>query len=165
MSSFRIRPRFKHLSSLSSQEVHDALLQQIKSQNLPYSTMMVMDNITVKLPEHMQQLWSPQLSMSMEKTDEGTIIRGLYGPNPSVWAVFFFGYVLLGLISVFVGMYGFSLAMLGQPAPLLWVIPGCGAVAAILYFLAQTGQKLGAEQMYRLHLFYESALHDTVPVD
>jgi hypothetical protein len=35
---------------------------------------------------------------------------------------------------------------------------------AILYFVAQTGQKMGAEQTFQLHHFFEESIGETVHI-
>lgn len=129
-----------------------------------FSTTTVEGHITLMIPMTERHFWSPQLSLSFEQTDEGTIIRGLYGPNPTVWAIFFFGYISLGILALFALMAGSSQWMLGMEAPLLWVVPACAVVALILYLVAQAGQKVGAEQMYRLHHFYEATVGSVVHI-
>ena len=99
----------------------------------------------------------------MEEISEGGLeIRGLYGPKPSVWAVFFMSYAALAVLSLFAGVFGLSQIMLNNSAPILWAIPIMGAVAAGLYLVAQGGQKIGAEQMFRIHHFYEQIIKHRV---
>ena len=89
--------------------------------------------IVLRIRPQDQHFWSPQLSLSYEKDEENesfTVIRGLYGPNPTVWAFFTYGYAALGIIATFIGMYGFSQYSLGQDAKILWALPVL-AVAAL----------------------------------
>ncbi len=165
MSSFRIRPRFKQLTKEPSKHLQDRLIEKLENGVAKFVATSVQDHITLTIPSVEKHFWSPQLSLSFEETEEGTIIRGLYGPNPTVWAVFFFGYVSVGILALFGLMAGSSQLMLGQEAPVLWSLPACGIVAIILYFVAQTGQKMGAEQMFRLHHFYEDTVGSVVHID
>lgn len=124
--------------------------------------------IVVNIHPKEVHFWSPQLSISFEADDEDgsfTIIRGLYGPNPTVWAFFFYGYVALGILATFLGMYGFSLYSLGHDAKILWALPVLAVVALALYFVAQFGQKIGAEQMFTLHHFFEDSVGHRIHID
>ncbi len=64
-------------------------------------------------------------------------------------------YAALAVLSLFAGVFGLSQMMLNNSAPILWAIPIMVAVAVGLYLVAQGGQKIGAEQMFRIHHFYE----------
>ena len=70
----------------------------------------------------------------------------------------------LGIIGLFILVIGFSRISLGMSSGILWVIPVLLTVAAVLYIIAQAGQKIGAEQMYTLHHFFEDLIHDEVNI-
>lgn len=164
MSSFRIRPRFKHLVKEEQQLLEQRILDALKNDTPPCIPKATKGYINLTIPVKDQHFWSPQLTLSFETTDEGTIIRGLYGPNPTVWAIFFFGYVAVGILSTVAGMWGFARYNLGLSAEMLYAVPVLGAVGIGLYIIAQLGQKIGAEQMYRLHHFYEDVIHDKISI-
>lgn len=121
----------------------------------------------IKIPIKERHFWSPQLTLTIERNEgeKNCTIRGLYGPKPSVWAIFFMSYAALGLMSLFIGIYGLSLYLLEKPAPIMWLIPVFFVVALVLYFIAQTGQKLGAQQMYQIHHFYETITKHQVNIE
>lgn len=121
-------------------------------------------HIYIRIHPAQQHFWSPQLHLTFAQENEQVIVRGLYGPNPSLWAVFFFGYVAIGVLSLFIGMWGFARYSLGLDASILWIIPGLGVLALILYAASQAGQKMGAQQMFDIHHFYESFVKDKVVV-
>jgi hypothetical protein len=158
MSSFRIRPRFKHLCNVDQDEIEKRMKAALDHPDADCVAVTLPGHLYLKIPIEERHFWSPQLHVTFEKSEEGTIVRGLYGPNPTVWAIFFFGYVALGLVFFFAGMWGLSRLSLDMSAGVLWVLPIAAGLALILYFIAQTGQKIGAEQMYRLHLFYEGTI-------
>jgi hypothetical protein len=158
MSSFRVRPRFKQLCDLSQKEVESRLKAALDEENADCVAVSLPGHVYLKIPLEERHFWSPQLHITFEEDGKGTVIRGLYGPNPTVWAIFFFGYVSLGLIFFFAGMWGLSRWSLDMSAGVLWVLPITAVLALVLYIIAQTGQKIGAEQMYRLHLFYEGTI-------
>ena len=89
---------------------------------------------------------------------------GLLG-TPTVWAIFFFGYVAVGILGSIAAMWGFARMNLGMSYEILWAVPVFAAIALGLYIASQFGQKLGAEQMFRLHHFYEDLVHDKISVE
>lgn len=165
MSSFRIRPRFKHLVTKQVREVEDEIISAMDQTKEVYTAGFVQGHLYLLIPVKERHYWSPQLHLSTEQTDEGTIIRGLYGPNPTVWGLFFFGYVTLGMAFFFIGFWGLSKWSLGQPSGILWALPFIAGAAMVLYIIAQMGQKVGAEQMFRLHHFYEEIFEDKVHIE
>jgi hypothetical protein len=161
MSSFRIRPRFKHSIKGETVEVQKKLLEELNEQKL-FTSSFLSGHLYISICSKNQHFWSPQLNLTFEQEDENVIIRGLYGPKPTLWALFFFGYVVLGILTVFVGMWGLTQWSLGMPSMVLWAIPVFAVLAATLYFMAQTGQKLGAQQMFDIHHFYEETIGDKI---
>ena len=152
MSSFKIRPRFKHAITANQADFEHTLIEGLKKNEF-LSFQHLPGHLTIKLDPEKRHFWSPQLSLSLEQEEDTVIIRGLYGPNPTLWAVFFFGYVIIGLMALFVGMWGLAKWMLGQDYMILWLLPVMGVFAVALYISAQIGQKLGAQQMFDIHHF------------
>ena len=160
MTSIRIRPRFKDVYSITPQEVEQQVREHLKLPDCPCIAKIIPGFIVLNVLPKNQHFWSPQLSLSFEKDEESdkTIIRGLYGPNPTVWAIFTFGYGAISILALFLGFYGFSQYSLGQDASILWSLPVLAIAAVVLYFVAQFGQKLGVEQTFTLHHFFEESV-------
>lgn len=165
MSSFKIRPRFKHLVSGNKEELEKRLLENIQAKESDFLCTHLPGHIYIKVLPEKQHFWSPQLHLSFEQDDENVIIRGLYGPNPTVWAIFFFSYVALGILSLFIGMWGLTRWSLEMDATILWAIPVFALIALILYISAQAGQKLGAQQLFDIHHLFEELMGDHVIVE
>lgn len=165
MSSFRIRPRFKHLVIESQEHLEERICEALKKEK-QFVCNHLSNHLYIKINAKERHIWSPQLHLSFEEeSSERVVVRGLYGPNPTVWAFFFFGYVALGLASLFIGMWGLSMYSLKGEADILWFLPGFGVAAIVLYLISQTGQKLGAQQMFDIHHFYENSVKDKVLID
>lgn len=164
MSSLRIRPRFKHVIEAEKEDlqrkIHDALQQE---ELLTYTVLP--GHTYIRIDASHQHFWSPQLHLTFQQENKNVIIGGLYGPNPALWAVFFFGYVVIGLLSLFVGMWGFAQHSLGMDSTILWAIPGLGFIGLVLYLASQAGQKMGAQQMFDIHHFYERFSKDRVLIN
>lgn len=159
MTSFRVRPRFRQELDVPPAK----LMGMIKGYVINHSDLcdgtFVSNHITLKIPQAQQHFWSPQLDVSLEENEGGTIIRGLYGPKPSVWTLFMFGYSVVGILMLFLSLTTFSKWSLGMPVPEIWAIPVLAMLGLGLYFISQVGQKLGAEQTFQLHHIFEEALH------
>ncbi len=163
MSSFRIRPRFKHFITADKEELERTISTAL-AQEKQFSHYHIPDHICIKINPSERHVWSPQLDLSFEQEGEIVIVRGLYGPNPTLWALFFFGYMIIGILSLFLGMWGLSVWIIGGDTSILWAIPGLGLAAFLLYLFGQTGQKLGAQQLFDIHHFFESITKDRIEV-
>lgn len=168
MTSVRIRPRFKAKYRMKPEEVGDLVRKHMAELDCGCSAKILPGFIVLNVRKQEEHFWSPQLSLSFEvdeENEEFTIIRGLYGPNPTVWALFTYGYAALGILATFLGMYGFSQYTLGQNAAILWSLPVFAVLALVLYLVAQFGQKLGAEQMFTLHHFFEDSVGHRIHIE
>lgn len=164
MTSFRIRPRFRIEVELTPEELKERFRERIAQPGAPCTAAYFPEHIVLRLPIEEQHLWSPQLELALEEQEGGALIRGLYGPKPQVWTFFAFAYGALGVLGLFIGIIGTSQLGLGLPAHILWVLPLLAGIALFLYILSQTGQKLGAEQTFTLHHFFEETVNKKVGI-
>ncbi|MEM6262222.1 MAG: hypothetical protein AAGI38_06930 [Bacteroidota bacterium] len=159
MSSFRTRPRFQQVLPLTSDQISQRLQRRIQEEGAPFKGTFIRDYVVLRVQEEDRHFWSPQLSLSMEEAEEGgTLIYGLYGPNPTIWVLMLFGYSVLGIFLMFGAIIGFAQMNLGKDAPILYALPIFIAGIIGLYMVGQTGQKLGAEQTFELKQFYEETI-------
>ena len=167
MTSIRIRPRFKKSTKELPENLTARFKEQVKKPDAVCVARILPNYMVFRIPEQKRHFWSPQLSVSIDKDEEDgnkTILRGLYGPNPTVWALIFYGYVILGIIGMFAAIAGLSELSLGNDPYMLWALPGLGGAAIILYFIAQFGQKMGVEETFMIHHFFEETLGEHVHI-
>ncbi|HMQ47039.1 MAG TPA: hypothetical protein PKA00_06330 [Saprospiraceae bacterium] len=159
MSAIEIRPRFRMELPLPPGEIIGQLKQAINQPTAKIVGFIADHHVVLKIPQEQRHYWSPQLSLEVEDNEKGgSLIRGLYGPAPSVWLMFLFFYYVIGAICLFTGIMGFAQVSLGMPAPILWVLP-MGAILAVGLFLsAKAGERLGRDQMLELKIFLEEVL-------
>ena len=164
MTSFRIRPRFRLQVDIQPEEVKERFRKGTAVPGAPCTAAYFPEHIILRLPEEEQHFWSPRLELALEEQSEGTLIRGLYGPSPQVWTMFTIAYGATGTLALFIAIIGTSQLMLDLPGHVLWALPVLGGFALFLYLASQTGQKLGAEQTFTLHHFFEHTVGKKVPV-
>ncbi len=159
MTSFRVRPRFRQEVDMPPEQLVGMIKEYVIQHSGLCDATFLKNHITLKIPHSQQHFWSPQLDVSLEEQEGGSLMRGLYGPKPSVWTLFMFAYSLVGILILFLSLTTFSKWSLGLAIPEAWAIPVLGLVGLGLYFISQVGQKLGAEQTFQLHHIFEEALH------
>lgn len=106
---------------------------------------------TFQVPEEQRHFWSPQLSLSLEETESGTRIRGLYGPAPNVWLMFMFIYFFLGFATLVTLIIGLSRYNLGLSYYILWLVPFLVGGFVVLWLSGKAGKKIGHDQIYQIH--------------
>ena len=157
-NKYRVRPRFEITCPLSTDQIVEAAQNYAQRED---STCLVQGYhgfVKILLPLSEQHYWSPQLNINLIEDENGTLMRGLYGPRPAVWTMFVFFYGLIGVAILFVAIFGFSQLSLDRPAPILWLLPVLIVVFLTLYLVSYFGQKLGHDQMIILHNFVEASL-------
>ena len=154
---FKVRPRFKIQTAFTIDELVDKIKKALDQENATCRGGVHVMGGTISLPQDQRHYWSPQLSLSFEETETGTILRGLYGPRPAVWGMFVFFYSIIGIATMIVGTIGFSKLTLGGSGSLLWSVPVLLLIFLSLYLVSYTGQKVGKKQMITLHRFIEQA--------
>lgn len=164
MSSFRIRPRFTVYSSLSAGEIIQKTRTNLKDPAASCAGIAMQDHITLRVLQEERHFWSPQLSIVLFDENAGTRLEGRYGPMPNVWVLFTFGYLALSTLLIFTLIIGLSQKSLGLDSSVLWLVPFLAGGLAVLYFLSQMGQKLGAAQMFYLHHEIEAILGQKIPI-
>ncbi|NJK89011.1 MAG: hypothetical protein HC923_06115 [Myxococcales bacterium] len=98
-------------------------------------------------PRRQRRVWSPWLSFTVREHPEGSLLVGFFAPHPSVWTMYIAGYAILAFLLLGLGFFGLSQWLAGEAPTMLWSVPICLALAAILYLSAFLGQSLTASQM------------------
>jgi len=166
MSSFRIRPHIRQTMDQDMATVQETLAGRLRRPEARCDVKDFHGYLSLHIPDQDQHFWSPQLTLSLEESDDGqTIIQGVYGPNTNVWSLFLYGYLMVGTLGLFAAVLGFSQWLIGKQPWGLWILGALLAVAAGLYLVAQFGQKLGARQTFLLHQEFEAAVGGPVEID
>lgn len=167
MSSFRLRPKFDIIVDSKANDIIQTAKTRLKQQDAPCTGIAMQDHITLRILQQERHFWSPQLSILLISDDESnqTAIKAVYGPMPNVWTFFTLSYLAISVLAVFISIIGFSQYSLGLESKILWVLPVLAFFALFLYFLSQFGQKLGAEQMFTLHHFFEEVIGRRIHIE
>lgn len=158
MEKIEIRPRFYYTSPLAPEHVLKALEEALAKDDAPINGLVIDQHVYLRIPHEDQHFWSPQLSLEVEATENGSQVNGLFGPRESVWLMYIFFYALLGFLIVVVMIMGFSQLNLGLSARILWAIPVLLLLMVLAFLTAKAGQKLGHDEMRLLYDFFRDAI-------
>jgi hypothetical protein len=112
--------------------------------------------------EQQRRFWSPHLSVRVDDSDSGSVLRGRFAPRPEVWTLIVFLYFLMVFAVALGAAFGYVQWVVGDtPWGLLTVPIGTVTIAA-LHAASLVGQRLSADQMQQLrevlNLLLECAL-------
>ena len=98
-----LRPRFK----IEIPRYNEAILsdfQNAKATQSEFIVIRVEEHVFIRFPKDKQHYWSPQLHLEIHKIDDNSsVVKGLFGPNPTVWSLFIFLHILIaGLFIAFI---------------------------------------------------------------
>lgn len=165
MTPVAVRPRFKKQCACIPAHVEERIQQRLQTPDSPCVGHFVEGYIVLKMPADQRHFWSPQLSVSFEEEDGRTIIRGLYGPDPAIWAFFFYGRAIVGIIAMMVLVAGLSEWWLHNDLTYFLLLPLCLLAAAGLWAVARFGRRIGEPQTLVLHHFFEEAVGTHVELE
>lgn len=165
MSNIQIRPKFKIKHSLKPEEILDKLQEHLDKNNADCKGTILENYAILRIPTDKQHYWSPQLSIDVEQDDNGTSIKGMFGPRPSVWMMFA-GFYIFSFFAAIVGLvYGFSQLTLDMTPHGFWIFIFAVILLVVAYSIAYSGQKLGHDQMVLLRSFLEKSLRTDIEIN
>lgn len=139
--------------------VKDKIKTRLVSKDALCTGKIVDNHVIFKIPVSQQHYWSPQLTLDLESKNGGSLIRGLYGPNPAVWTMFVFFYSMIGFLTMLGLIFGLSQMILKMDPYGLWAVPIGGFLLIGLFVISKTGQKIGQKQMHQLKDFLDDSLN------
>ncbi len=154
-----LRPRFKLKINTDNQKALLAF-EKVKKEQTDFVVKRVDNHVIIRFPKEKQHFWSPQLHIEIdEEGEKKSIIRGLFGPSPTVWTLFMFFHFIVG--GLFIGFavwaysnwslrYSYSLQVTGMIAMVvLWLV---------LYIAGRMGKAKGKPEIKQLCTFLEDTL-------
>jgi hypothetical protein len=110
------------------------------------------NHIWMNMPDGKREYWSPHLHLELEAKDTNeTHIRGLFGPEPTLWTLFMFLHFMVAGIFVIFSAIAYSNYMLKLPTTIdLFVMLLMVIVWFLLYFIARQIRFKGYKQMNEL---------------
>lgn len=156
---FVLRPRFKMELNHPNEKVL-TIFHEAKNTQSDFILSRVGDHVFIRLPRHIQHFWSPQLHLEVNEIDSNScMLRGLFGPNPTVWTLFMFIHFFVAGMFIAFGIWSYTNWNLGNSygiqlgLMILMVFIWFG-----LYVAGRMGRSKGTTEMHRLHDFMNETL-------
>lgn len=148
----RLRPRFKHKTSLDKTE----LFNRIKTLKLKYKTkyrLTQSDNhLWIHHHRSREKLFTPNLHLEIIDDDEPNVtIKGLYSPNNSYWTLFIFLHFILACLFIGFAIMAYTKSIMDESYVLYNILIITTVLVWIgLYIFARINRKKGLPQAYDL---------------
>ena len=165
MFSWRLRPSFRQELTLGREEARERIVEQVRRAHANCEVKSFPGFIALRIPQEERHFWSPRLHISLEEDESGrTQARGTFGPNANVWALYLYGYLIVGIVGMFSGMFGACQLVVGMSAWGIWIFAGTLVIALAMYLASRVGQRLAAPQSEFLEKVYEAAVGQEVEI-
>lgn len=154
-----LRPRFQMELEQPCSQLLAKFLKAKKSQQR-FIVSCVDDHIFIKLPNKEQHFWSPQLHLELSEVSETkSLLLGFFGPNPTVWTMFIFLHVALGILFMVNVTWLYSNYTMKNPINLqIGIAVVLILIWILLYFAGVMGKKKGKPGMRELYDFMVQTL-------
>ncbi len=110
------------------------------------------------VPRSERRIWSPHLSIQIERHGEHSTLRGRYSPRPDIWTMVMFCYFFFAFVGLFGAALGYVQWVSQETAWGLWLVPAGLLAIGGLHLMSLIGQRLGAEQMKELRTQLERVM-------
>lgn len=118
------------------------------------------EHIYIRFKKAETNFWTPQLHLELSSYEKGiSNIRGVFGPNPTLWTFFMFLHFGVGTLFIILGIFAYSKHSLGKDVT-LWLLGMFFLVVVwiALYAFGRLGKSKGEGQMNQLKQFFRDAI-------
>ncbi len=122
------------------------------------------NHVFIRFPKAQQHFWSPQLHLEITQVaGQPTVLRGLYGPSPTVWTLFMFLHFVVATLFIGVSIWLYTCIRLEDPTRL----PTISLVVLflfwfVLYFSGRLGRSAGKDEMRKLQKFMYEIINNSL---
>ena len=162
LNPIRTRPRFKIFTDLEAETCAKQLKSQLKIENQIFQGNINKEVANIWVKTQHNEFWKPYLSLRIEKEENQTVIRGVFGPSAAVWTFFMFLYFIFGItFMVFITIWFVTKQIKSTDFP--WAIHV--AILSIIlllisFFATKIGQIKAKSEMEQLRDFAEKTIED-----
>lgn len=159
MSEISVRPRIRHEVPEEPDKVREMLIKHeyYHRQDLLFTKQH--NHCTIQVHPSQQHYWSPYATFNLEKTEDGTIVRGIVGPRPNLWASFMVVYVFSLASFTIMAVIGTGMLSLNKSGILLYLSPIFLLLFFVTYLAAQYGKNKAYHQTKQIKEFIIEALY------
>ena len=162
LNPIRTRPRCKIFTDLETQTCAEKLKSQLKIENQIFQGNINKEVANIWVKTQHNEFWKPYLSLRIEKEENQTVIRGIFGPSSAVWTFFMFLYFIFGItFMVFISICWITKQIKSSDFPWAIYLAIFSIICLAFTFIAtKIGQQKAKKEMEQLRDFAENALEN-----
>jgi hypothetical protein len=161
----RLRPTFEVRLPLPADESIERIRRQIAESASRVRALSAGNCADFFIDENERRLWSPYLSVQIQDSDSGSLLRGRFSPRPEIWTFVMFVYFLMVFVILFGVSYGYVQWAIGESPWGLVAVPIAMFVIVLLHTVSLVGQRLSADQSEQLRARLEEILEAAFGAD
>jgi hypothetical protein len=161
----RLRPTFEVRLPLPADESIERIRRQIAESASRVRALSAGNCADFFIDENERRLWSPYLSVQIQDSDSGSLLRGRFSPRPEIWTFVMFVYFLMVFVILFGVSYGYVQWAIGESPWGLVAVPIGMFVIVLLHTVSLVGQRLSADQSEQLRARLEEILEAAFGAD
>jgi uncharacterized membrane protein (DUF485 family) len=162
LNPIRTRPRFKIFTDLEAETCAKQLKSQLTIENQIFQGNINKEVANIWVKTQHNEFWKPYLSLRIEKEENQTVIRGIFGPSSAVWTFFMFLYFIFGItFMVFISIWWVTKQIKSSDFPWAIYLAIFSIICLVFTFIAtKIGQQKAKKEMEQLRDFAENALEN-----
>ena len=162
LNPIRTRPRFKIFTDLEAETYAKQLKSQLKIENHIFQGNINKEVANIWVKTQHNEFWKPYLSLRIEKEENQTVIRGIFGPSSAVWTFFMFLYFIFGItFMVFISIWWVTKQIKSSDFPWAIYLAIFSIICLAFTFIAtKIGQQKAKKEMEQLRYFAEKTIED-----
>ena len=160
IEKLHLRPRFKYKVHNSADKSLQTLRSHFDESEYKFRGEFVGEHIIISVNKNDEHYWSPTVSLRILQHNEGSVIKGLFGPKPEVWTLFAMLRLAMLTASIFLTIMGLvQLTLEKIPWALYGLLPIL-LLAIVVWIAGRIGKQAGQAQMDLLKHYVFTALKD-----
>lgn len=160
LDKIRSRPRFKMYTAIPKEKIIKDIQKSLRAMPKDFTGNINSEVATIQVKSEDSPYWKPNLALRIGIEDEKTVIRGIFGPNTSIWTFFMFLYFVFSILwMTFFTMFFVENQINSNEFP--WALPASFFMLFCIvgtYFASRFGQKKAKSEMEKLRDFAEKVL-------
>ncbi len=157
--SVPLRPRFTAESKQSVKILLQRLSDLKESRKGAYKIIISDYQVWIHLHPSQRAYYSPHLQFELQPQEQGTHIRALFGPDPTLWTFFMFLHFGVAMVFLSFGVLAYSHYILKESTQWDFIMMGAMVIVwFLLYFIARIIRNKGVPQMCELKIFFDEVI-------
>ena len=163
--SLSLRPKFEVFVPIPSDEVMEILQDCLNEEQCGVHGSRFVLQYELRIPRKERHFWSPYLNLLVLDGEDGSHVRGRFGPDIGVWSMFIAIYAILGISGTVFAIIGHSQWSINQTPTGLFYSSIAFLLAVVVYAVGKIGEGMAETHIERIRRFMAESLNVEIDID